>query len=85
VELPTSYINDASISLTVMVNDDNEYTINGKMIGSDTLEVFILKYISDNTIDKFILQADKETNWESAVNAINIAKDNQLKIITKTR
>lgn len=68
-----------------MVNDDNEYTINGKMIGSDTLEVFILKYISDNTIDKFILQADKETNWESAVNAINIAKDNQLKIITKTR
>ena len=79
---------DKSITRVYVDNQNNVFLQNKKMnldkqVSLDELKSTIMNYVdADKTIE---LVGDKKSDWEYSVGVIDIAKNNGLKIVIKTK
>jgi len=90
IDLPQGKASTSEKSITkVFVNAENQIFVQNKKMDVDKevslqeLRETIMDYVSlDKTIE---LMGDKNSDWEYSVGVIDIAKQNELKIVIKTR
>lgn len=90
IDLPKSggSTKDKSITKVFVDNQNNVFIENSKMnvnkqISLDELKSTIMNYVDEKkTIE---LVGDKQSDWEYSVGVIDIAKQNGLKIVIKTK
>lgn len=74
---------DPSQATSVMINENNSITVNGKPTTIEDAEMMILDAVDKDKVVE--LYADKKAEYGIAVQVIDIAKRNQLKIALMTQ
>lgn len=85
IDLPNGSGDTTSKGLVVAVNANNVIMVGDSKspVQVKDLEKVILNNLTDNkTVE---LEGDKNCDWDYAVQVINIAKKNKLKIVIKTK
>lgn len=84
VDLPKGGSSNTEVSKTsVVIDENNVVTVNGKPTTIEDAEMMILDAVDEDKIVE--LYADKKSEYGVAVQVIDIAKRNQLKIALMTQ